>query len=123
VDDNSWQEVDENLKERILRLMNEEKVFKRADLTLFDMAKILEVQSKTVSNTINKGLEMNFNDFINSYRVAEVIVKMQASETDTKTILGIAYDCGFNSKSTFNRAFKKHAKLTPKEFLSKNGLK
>jgi AraC-like DNA-binding protein len=113
------QEVDQELKKKILFLMKEEKIFTKPDLTLFDLANHLGVHSKVVSNTINEGFNLNFNDFINSHRVKEVMAKVQTNETQIKTLLGIAYDCGFNSKSTFNRAFKKHSHLTPMEYLKK----
>lgn len=63
---------------------------------------------------------MNFNDFVNYYRTEEVIKKLQSGKHNIHTLLAIAYDCGFNSKSTFNRSFKKQTGLTPKEYLIKN---
>ena len=66
---------------------------------------------------------MNFNDFINHYRIEAVKEKLSAGEHNTTTLLGIAYDCGFNSKATFNRAFKKSTTLSPNEYLKKNDLK
>ena len=62
---------------------------------------------------------MNFNDFINTYRVEEVKKAFDNGEHKKTTLLGIAYDCGFNSKATFNRAFKKNAGFSPKEYLEK----
>ena len=60
---------------------------------------------------------MNFNDFINHYRIEAVKEKLQKEEHKTSTLLGIAFDCGFNSKATFNRAFKKSIDLSPKDYL------
>ncbi|WP_298427534.1 helix-turn-helix domain-containing protein [uncultured Kordia sp.] len=111
--------VDENLKNQLEDLMIEKMIFKNPNLTLFDVAKLLETHPKKVSNIINKGFKVNFNDFVNSYRTEEVIKKVTSDENDLKTLLGIALDSGFNSKSTFNRAFKKHTQQTPKEYFSK----
>ena len=61
----------------------------------------------------------NFNDFINYYRVLAVQEKLKGGEHKRQTLLGIAYDAGFNSKATFNRAFKKVTGLSPKEWLEK----
>lgn len=110
---------DPDLKTKIEEVMTSDKVFRNPELTLFDMAKLLDTNPKKVSNTINKGFKMNFNDFVNSYRTREVISTIESKEDNVKTLVGIAYDSGFNSKSTFNRAFKKYTGLTPKEYFQK----
>ena len=65
---------------------------------------------------------MNFNDFINQKRIEKVIQKMKNLEHQQSTLYALGLDCGFNSKTTFNRAFKKHTSLTPKQYLAKNNL-
>ena len=62
---------------------------------------------------------MNFNDFVNKYRVEEVKKAFDNGDHKKSTLLGIAFDCGFNSKATFNRAFKKNTGLSPKDYLEK----
>ena len=62
---------------------------------------------------------MNFNDYVNTHRIEAVKQKMNAGEYKTTTFLGIALDCGFNSKATFNRAFKKSTSLSPKEYVNR----
>jgi len=119
-EDHTGAAVDENLKSRLENLMITEKTYKNPDLTLFDIAQSLGTHPKKVSNTVNKGFNMNFNDFVNSFRIQEVIQTFQSQNTITKTLLGIALDSGFNSKSTFNRAFKKQMKMTPKEYFKNN---
>ena len=59
---------------------------------------------------------MNFNDFINKYRVIEVKEKLANSANSHLTIMSLAYDAGFNSKATFNRAFKKHTGENPSKY-------
>jgi len=62
---------------------------------------------------------MNFNDFINHHRIEAVKKMFEAGEQDNITLLGIAFDAGFNSKASFNRAFKKSTSLSPKEYVQK----
>ncbi|WP_397444673.1 helix-turn-helix domain-containing protein [Polaribacter sp. R77954] len=116
----SVQKVDvDKWANKIEKLITEDKIYKNPQLTLSDVAKALETNTKTVSNSINSGFEMNFNDFINHYRIEAVKEKLKNGEHKTSTLLGIALDCGFNSKATFNRAFKKSTTLSPKDFLKK----
>jgi putative ABC transport system permease protein len=74
-----------------------------------------------LSRMINVVLKKSFNDFINEYRVAEVIRKMQNPANDHITLLGIALESGFNSQSTFTRIFKQMTGKSPVEY--KNDLK
>jgi AraC-like DNA-binding protein len=104
-------------KEKLLAYMENKKPYLEPELSLSDLAKQLKTNTSVLSKVINDGTGRNFNDFINSYRVQEVITKLKAGEQQTQTLLGIAYDCGFNSKATFNRSFKKVNGKTPKEFM------
>jgi AraC-like DNA-binding protein len=106
-------------KEKILQVVVAEKAFADPELSLTDLAKKLNTNISILSKAINKSFGMNFNDFINYYRVQAIIEKLKAGEQKTQTLLGIAFDCGFNSKATFNRAFKKVTSVSPKEWLSK----
>lgn len=106
-------------KTKIQQLMLDKQLFTNPKLTLTDVATQLQTNSKTVSTTINTGFEMNFNDFVNQFRVEAVIDALKNNQQKNTTLLGIAFDCGFNSKATFNRAFKKSTSLTPKEYTNK----
>ena len=110
----------ENLKLKILNLMQNEKVYLEANLTLTDLSKSLGVNSSVLSYAINHGFGKNFNDFINEFRIEEVKNKLQNGDAEKSNLLGIAFDCGFNSKATFNRAFKKFTGVSPKEFTQQN---
>lgn len=103
-------------KPKILSLLQNEKVYEDPELSLTQMAKQLKTNPSILSKTINQGFQLNFNDFINNYRIEAVKEKLKAGEQKTQTLLGIAYDCGFNSKATFNRAFKKVTGGSPKEW-------
>lgn len=107
----------EEWKKRVIQLMEENKLFENPSLTLSEVAKYLDTNSKQVSQVINQGFQLNFNDFINEYRTKAVIEQLKAGAHQQKSLLGIALECGFNSKSTFNRAFKKVTDRTPKRFI------
>lgn len=104
-------------KSKIEALLQEEKLFENPELTLTDVAKKLETNVAVISKTINQGFQMNFNDCINNYRIEAVKNRFANGEHKKSTLLGIAFDSGFNSKATFNRAFKKNTGKTPKEFI------
>lgn len=91
------------------------------ELSLNSLAKELGISIHELSKIINTGLRKNFNDFVNEFRIQDVTRKMRDPAYDRLTLLGIAYDCGFNSKTTFNRAFKQIAGKSPAEY--KNELK
>lgn len=107
----------EHWKSKIETLIQEERLYQNPELTLADLAKKLETNASVISKTINQGFQMNFNDCINNYRIEAIKNKFTNGEHKKTTLLGIAYDCGFNSKATFNRAFKKNTGKTPKEYL------
>lgn len=86
------------------------------ELNLRLLAEKLELHPNELSRIINVVLKKSFNDFINEYRVAETVRKMQDSEYDRLTLLGIAFDSGFNSKSTFHRIFKDLTGKSPAEY-------
>lgn len=103
-------------KDRLKRVMAMKKPYLNPQVTLVGLSKELGISSNLLSFVINSGFEKNFNDFINEYRIAEVKAKLSSTASQNLTLLGIAFACGFNSKATFNRAFKKFTGLSPKEY-------
>ncbi|MBR2649672.1 MAG: helix-turn-helix domain-containing protein [Sediminibacterium sp.] len=101
---------------KILNAVKDEEMFKDPELTLTDLAKHLGTNSSVLSKIINRAFQMNFNDFINRYRVEEVKKQLQNPKNASLTIMSLAYDAGFNSKATFNRAFKKHTGENPSKY-------
>jgi YesN/AraC family two-component response regulator len=87
------------------------------DLSLRVLAEQLEIHPNQLSWLINEHLGKNFNDFINHYRVETFKSLAKDPANAGITIMGLAYDSGFNSKTTFNTTFKKSTGLTPKQFL------
>lgn len=106
------------LKQNLLTYMDTKQPYLNPDLTLGDLSKAMSTNSSYLSKVINEGFNQNFNDFINTYRVKEFTLRINKGEHKTKTILSIAFDCGFNSKTTFNRSFKKVFLKTPVEYIS-----
>lgn len=96
--------------------MENEKPYLNSTLSLYQLARDLNVTSHYLSNILNNQLQKNFYEFVNHYRVAEVKRRIVSDQNAKYTILAIALDCGFNSKATFNRIFKNYTGLTPSEF-------
>ncbi|MEM7573957.1 MAG: AraC family transcriptional regulator [Bacteroidota bacterium] len=105
-------------KQALEQLMQEQALYRNPTLTLTEVAQALGTHSRQVSRLINQGFAMNFNDYVNQYRVAAVKDSFQRGEQTERTLLGIALDCGFNSKTTFNRVFKKVTGQTPLKYLN-----
>ncbi len=107
-------------KLKIEELLKNERIYENTELSLTQVAKQLKTNPSIISKVINQGFQLNFNDFVNNYRIESVKEKLKAGEQKIQTLLSIAYDCGFNSKATFNRAFKKSTGVSPKEWMEKN---
>ncbi len=102
-------------KSQLIEIMEKEKAFLNPSLTIKDLAEQLNTSPKVLSQVINQGFNKNFFDFVNSYRCEEV--KNILRQSDSKmTILEAMYQSGFNSKSSFNKEFKKLTHQTPSEF-------
>jgi putative ABC transport system permease protein len=86
--------------------MKATRYYQDPELSLNSLAEKLHLQPYELSRIVNTALKKSFSDFINEYRVAEVTRKMKDPAYRHLTLLGIAIESGFNSKTTFNRAFK-----------------
>jgi AraC-like DNA-binding protein len=93
-----------------------EKPYLKSDLTLNELARLIGISSEELSILINEGKKMNFNEYINTFRVNTVKEKIKNGEAENLSLLGIAFDAGFNSKATFNRTFKKLTGKSPSDF-------
>ena len=97
-------------------LMEKEKLYKNPYLTLPELAKKLKLSANTLSQVLNGYCGQTFYNFVNTYRVEEVISMMRDPKNDDKSILKLSIEAGFNTKSTFNNIFKKKTGMTPAEF-------
>lgn len=102
--------------EKINKHMELSKPYLNPDLTLLQLASDLAITPHILSQIINDQYKLNFFDFVNEYRVREFKDAVVDPKNKSFSLLGIAFECGFNSKSTFNRMFKKSTGLTPSQF-------
>ncbi len=112
-------EAAEDFHKLLSILMNEKKLFIESNLSLSDLAKKMKIHPNYLSQLINEKEGKNFYDYINTLRVEEFKKQITNPINQKYTILAIAYKCGFNSKSSFNRYFKKITNLSPSEYLHK----
>jgi AraC-like DNA-binding protein len=112
--------LDENLQQqyagRILKIMEDETIYLKNQLTLSELAKLVPVSPQILSYVINNHFNQNFPDFVNSYRIKTAQRMLNSPEFSNLTISSIAFECGFNSISVFNNAFKKFTGKTPSGF-------
>jgi len=111
---------DSMLREKLLEIMDSEKLYLAEDLSLQTLADKLKVHPRMLSSVINADLGCNFFDFVNKYRIAEVKKKLADTTLIHQTVMVLAYQCGFNTKSSFNAIFRKFEGVTPTEFRRKN---
>lgn len=97
-------------------LMDKKQWYLNPTLKLQDVVQHTGIPQKTISSVLNQHLGKSFNEYVNTYRVAEFKKRILDPATANLTITGIAYDCGFNSQATFQRVFKKMTQQSPKEF-------
>jgi AraC-like DNA-binding protein len=105
------------LREHLLGLMREEKPYLNPELTLNELSRLMDCSPTLLSRVINQELGSHFNEFINTYRVEDARSRLGDPGYTHLSILGIAFECGFNSKATFNRAFRKVTGQSPSSFL------
>ncbi|KAF2081036.1 helix-turn-helix domain-containing protein [Flavobacterium sharifuzzamanii] len=101
---------------KLQRYMNEKKPFLNPSLTIQDVSNEIQIPVRDLSLLINHKLEQHFYDFINAYRIEDAKNILKDITKSKVTILEILYEVGFNSKSSFNTAFKKHTGFTPTDF-------
>jgi AraC-like DNA-binding protein len=106
-----------NWKSELISIMEQGHLYRNPDLTLTELAKTMGTNASFLSKVINQSTGQNFNDFINGYRIREVQQKLADPSFSNQTIMSMAYDAGFNSKATFNRAFKKATGKNPRDFM------
>ncbi|MBX7218584.1 MAG: helix-turn-helix domain-containing protein [Blastocatellia bacterium] len=106
----------ERLAEQLQKLVVTQKPYLQPELTLRDVAASLSATPQQVSQLINERFDQNFSDWVNRHRVEEAKRRLADPRHKHLSILAIAEDSGFNSKSTFNAAFKKHTGVTPSQF-------
>lgn len=112
----------QGLKAELLSYFNEEEPFLNPQLNLKIVADVLGLNTNKMSYLINQAFHVNFNDFVNSYRLNHFKTIALDPKNSHLTILGLAYDSGFNSKSVFNTYFKKIEGVTPRAWMTANSV-
>jgi len=103
--------------QQLKEVMTKEKPFLDPLLSISKLAEVAKIPQYKISKMLNTALNQNFYDFVNGYRIEEVKQRLKDGEAEQYSILGIATECGFNSKASFNRVFKKIVKMTPTAYL------
>lgn len=116
-------ELAKQYQEQLETLMLAEKPYLDPNLTLRSLAQMLDIPPNHLSQLLNEGFDKNFAEFVNAYRVATFKSKAADPAQQHLTILALAYDSGFNSKTVFNSFFKKETGMTPKQFLNQERVK
>ncbi len=101
---------------RLEKCMKADRLYLDPQLSLPDLSEKLGLSVHVISRAINEGFQKNFRDFVNSYRIEEFIVRAKDDGYKNHTFLGIALDVGFNSKSSFNRSFRKYTGESPRDY-------
>lgn len=107
----------DSIHQRLKTLMEVDKPFKDPDLTLDDLSAKLDIHPNYLSQVINSKDKKTFYDLINESRVDAFIQRISEPSSQQYTLLAIAIECGFNSKASFNRNFKKYTGHTPSEYM------
>ncbi|MDC7993482.1 helix-turn-helix domain-containing protein [Altibacter sp. HG106] len=104
------------LKEALLDLLENKKVYRENGLNLNSLAERLGTTRHSASQIINEHFDLNFFELINQFRIEDAMQQMEADLTGQKNIIDIAYDVGYNNKATFNKSFKKINEMTPSQY-------
>lgn len=110
-------EAYENILSQLKSYMEEEEPFLDPLLSINGLAEKTGIPQYKISYTLNNVMKQSFFDFINNYRVKRIKTRLQTGEAEKYSLLAIALDCGFNSKASFNRVFKKLTGTTPTQYL------
>lgn len=110
------------IKTELTQLMETQKPYLDSELNLIKLAELLSVSTHQLSYVINTGFQRNFFQYVNEYRIEYAKTLLKDNSKNKLSILGIAYESGFNSKTSFNTTFKKLTNHTPSEFKNSSGL-
>lgn len=106
------------IAKQIQQLMLDEKAYKNPDITLSSLSKQLNVKSYLVTKCLNLIFEKKFSDYVNTYRIEELKTLLKDPKNEKFTLLSLAFEAGFNSKASFNRAVKKITGKSPSDLKS-----
>ncbi len=105
------------LKGKLLYLLNQEKIYRKNDISLLKLSDLLGTTRHNTSQIINEHFNLNFFELINKYRIEEAKELLKNDNQKKINIIEVAYEVGFNNKVTFNKSFKKYNQITPSEYV------
>ena len=105
------------LKEKLIYLLEIEKIYKQNDISLDFLAEKLDTTRHNTSQVINENFNLSFFELINTYRIEEALEILKKDTTKSLNIIEVAYEVGFNNKVSFNKSFKKHLSQTPSQYI------
>lgn len=108
----------DKLKTQLEQLMEEKKPYLNSKLLKSELAEMLGVSNPEIARLLNESIGMNFFEFVNYYRIKEFVELAKTDKVKNLTFFGLAQEAGFNSKTTFNKAFKKLMRTSPKEYFT-----
>ncbi len=106
----------QNISYKILKVLHEDKLYLDEELTLSNVADLIGESTQKVSETLNRFMKKSFYELVNSYRISKAKEILKDPSYNSLSIEGIAFECGFKSKSTFFKFFKKETGYTPNAF-------
>ncbi|MHC1733878.1 MAG: helix-turn-helix domain-containing protein [Bacteroidales bacterium] len=107
----------------LIRNMEEKQPYLDPEITISRLSELLDVRIDFLSEVLNSRLNQNFFDFINKYRIEEFKIQSILKTNSHLSIMGIAYNCGFNSKASFYRAFRKFEGMSPTDYIERSHIK
>ncbi len=107
----------QDLKEKLLYLLDEEKIYRNNNINLDTLAEKLDTTRHNASQVINEHFNLNFFELINKYRIIEASDILKRDTNKNLSIIEVAYEVGFNNKVTFNKSFKKYLSQTPSQYI------
>lgn len=107
----------EELKEKLLYLLETEKIYKQNSISLDLLSEQLDTTRHNTSQVINENFNVSFFELINKYRIEEALSILKCDTKKKMNIIEVAYEVGFNNKVSFNKSFKKHLSQTPSQYL------
>ncbi|MBN2348889.1 MAG: helix-turn-helix domain-containing protein [Bacteroidales bacterium] len=109
-------ELATKLEKELTHLMNTQKIYLNPTLNLSDLAESLDISTNHLSQILNEFIGKNFYDYVNNFRLQHFLKHYKEPSYKNYTLLSVAYECGFNSKTTFNTFFKRSMGKTPSEY-------
>ncbi|UII76506.1 helix-turn-helix domain-containing protein [Flagellimonas sp. HMM57] len=110
------EKLSEELIEKLMVLLERDKIYRQNNISLGCVAQLLDTNRHNTSQLINENFHMTFHELINTYRIKEAKKLLGDRTNGYRKIIDIAYEVGYNNKSTFNKAFKKNTQVTPSEY-------